>query len=563
MPPFRHCVTPSEPPAFPITENLLSISAVSKELFAGRYELLQESPSGAGGRLFEARDTTTGECVALKVFRKQLTPSSEERADLEAMFARIRASEHPHLCRFHTLSLDEGYLVREWVHGFSFLELLRKRREIPGEEVVCLLDGIGEAIDFACQHELAPGGDLLTRLFVGFSREIPADQLAAWRGEPLSKWPDFFVKLNPLSISTFLPASEEDPMETVRNFRPKTSALLSPRASFALMLYELLGGPHLSGITPRYAPLPALNEAGNAVLRSAIENRRAASTCQALWEKLTAASALVPARKKVVPPPLPARRQLRIAEPLLSSVQAGKVLKLTPSDLTYIPIHLVTRRRFKIGRSLYQADFIARVLPETSENEKLTKEIGRVHVTAEVMDDRLMLADGNGAQPSVNGSSFNGTPLSAERLVPLDRAGVLALYKNYELDVLPLLDAADLGWEIANEKDWPGSTADAPTIRGAVVFKPRKGQATLRKTVWMFTRLDFQIESGEVVWIPAGTGTNAGTFFHHRGQFFLANLSLTDPPSVSGISLPPNTAAPMITGQVIILGGGRYTAEVT
>ena len=535
---------------------------MSNELFAGRYELLQESPSGAGGRLFEARDTTTGECVALKVFRKQLTPSSEERADLETMFARIRSSEHPHLVRFHSLSLDEGYLVREWVHGFSFLELLRKRREIPGEEAVCLLEGIGEAIDFATQQGLAPGGDLLPRLFVGFSREVPADQLARWRGEPLDKWPDFFVKLNPLSVSTFLPASEEDPMETVRNFRPKTSALLSPRAAFALMLYELLGGPHLSGITPRYAPLPALNEAGNAVLRGAIENRRAASACQTLWEELTAASALVPARKKAVPPPLPARRQLKIAEPLLKSVQAGTILKLTPSDLTYVPIHLIARRTFKIGRSLYQADFIARVLPETADNEKLTKEIGRVHVTAEMMDDHLMLADGNGAQPSVNGSSFNGTPLSAERLVPLDRPGILALYKNYELDVLPFLDAADLGWEIANEKDWPGPDAPSPAVRGAVVFKPRRGQATLRKSVWMFTRLDFQIERGEIVWVPAGTAPHAGSFFHHRGQFFLANLSLPDPPSVGGFSLTENLAAPLVNGQVIILGGGRYTAEI-
>lgn len=339
--------------------------------------------------------------------------------------------------------------------------------------------------------------------------------------------------------------------------------MLTPPAAFAGMLYELLGGPHLSGFAPRFTPLSALNESGNAVLRRAIEGR--AASCQALWDELKSTSGLEakPRKKPAAPPPLPARRQLQIPAALAGGVQPGTMLKLIPSDITNVPVHLIARPQFKIGRSLYQADFIARVLPETPENEKLTKELGRVHVTAELKGGRLVLLDGNGEQPSVNGSSFAGVPLSGERPLALDKAGVLALYKNYELDVRPLLRAADLGWDLANEAEWPGPNPQPPTVSGAVVFTPRRNQAMLRKAVWLFTRLDFALNSrGEIIWTDAGGADSAGTFFHHRGQFWLANLALKEAPTVGNVALTENQAAPLVSGQVVLLGPGRYTVEV-
>jgi hypothetical protein len=244
-------------------------------------------------------------------------------------------------------------------------------------------------------------------------------------------------------------------------------------------------------------------------------------------------------------------------------VQIGTMLKLIPSDITNVPVQLIARPQFKIGRSLYQADFIARVLPETADNEKQTKEIGRVHVTAELKGGRLVLFDGNGAQPSVNGSSLGGATLSAERPTPLEGPGVLALFKNYELDVLPLLGASDLGWDLANESMWPGPGATTPSMHGAVVFTPRRNQPMLRKAVWLFTRLDFTIGSGsEIVWVEAGSAQSAATFFHHRGQFWIANFALPESPNIAGNVLGMNLAAPLISGQALLLGQGRYTVEV-
>ena len=193
---------------------------MTKELFAGRYELLDEAPAGAGGRLFEARDTTNERRVAVKVFKSPLPPGAAERGDLDDVFGRAQKAAHPHVLGYYELSLDEGYLVREWVHGFSLLELLRRRREIPAEEAVSLLDGIAGAIDFVAAQGLGPGGDFLVRLFAGFGRDVTHAQLVRWRGEPVPKWPDFQVKLNPLSIANFLPTGDDDAMNTMVNVRP-------------------------------------------------------------------------------------------------------------------------------------------------------------------------------------------------------------------------------------------------------------------------------------------------------------------------------------------------------
>lgn len=528
------------------------------DLFASRYELLQEMPPGAGGRLFEARDVQTGERVALKVFRKLLAPNSAERAKLEAVFGRLREAGHERVIRFHGLWLDDGYLVREWMHGFSLLDLLRKRREVPAEEMVCLLEGIASALDFAVARELAPAGAVLPRLYVAFAEDVDRKQLARWRGEPLEKWPDFSVKLNPLSMSAYLPVRDGDPMTTVAPPLPKSAAALAPATAFALMLYELLGGPHLSRIAPRYAPLPALNEAGNAVLRAVIEQRRAPASCTALWDELTAASAVVPVRRKA---PLTVLRRMTIPDGLLDRVQVATTLQLTPEDPMTATICLVARPVFRIGRSAQQADFVARVLPATPENEKLTREIGRVHVTATLKGARLVLTDGNGAQPSTNGSSFNGVPLSSNESLPLERAGLLALFKNYALEVQPMTGAREGEWEIANERAWCGPELPTPLVRGAVLFQPRAPHRAARETVWLFTRVEFSLEHDAIVWREHLSASSSGAFLHHRGQFWLANLAGNPEMHVEDTALGESDVAPLISGQKVVLAGQRYTVE--
>jgi hypothetical protein len=555
---------------------------MTRELFAGRYEMLHEAPSGAAGRLFEARDTHTGDIVGVKVFHRQLDPGAPERTDLENLFAAAHSCTHPKLVRYFALALDDGYLVREWVHGFSFVDLLRRRRELPALELLVLLNGLAEAIDEAVTAGAPPNGELLTRSFIAWDRSLAYENLVRLRAEPITGWNGFNVKLNPLTLRHVL-ADGTETQQTIVGGGAMMGPILAPPVAFAEFIYDLLGAPRRTGFKRRYVPLGALNEAGNGVLRRIIEGHAQAPDCASVWKELLQEADLRmpapraspssmnrsappprPSAPRAMPPPPPPKKTLQIPELLVGGVQAGTILRLTPRDLTYTPIHLIARPVFRIGRSLYHADFIARVLPETEENEKITKEIGRVHTIAELRDNRLVMRDGNGEQPSVNGSTLDGQPLTHEQPTPLERASVLGLYRNYQLDVTPLLGAYDRGIEITNEASWPGPDEPAPSVSGGVVFMPKGGQQPLRKAAWIFTRLDFSVSpQGALAWCEAGTAGSQATVLHHRGAFWIGNFSLPSGQlAVSTVDLPPGTVAPLVAGQTLQLGPGNYIVEV-
>jgi hypothetical protein len=261
---------------------------------------------------------------------------------------------------------------------------------------------------------------------------------------------------------------------------------------------------------------------------------------------------------------MPPVRNLKIPEPFLVCSQAGTILRLTAPDVTVTPIHLIARAVFRIGRSLYHADLITRVLPETPENAKLSNELGRVHVLAEMNGQSLTFRDGNGEQPSLNGSIFRDVKLAHDRPTPLDRPGELALYRNYFVDVLPMLTTADRGCVITNEADWRGVNEPDPPVKGAVAFVAKRGQRLLRQAAWLFTRLDFSVSpSGEISWCEAGSGASQATFLRHRSQFWVANFSL---PAgnlvVANEDIPSGGVVPIISGHAVQLGARNYLAEV-
>jgi hypothetical protein len=559
---------------------------MSKDLFAGRYEFLNEAPPGSGGRLFEARDTQTGALVAVKVFHRQLAVQTGEGEDLAKAFAAVQPFAHPQVVRHFTLALEDGYLVREWLHGFSLVDLLRRRRELPAHELRRLLEGIPEAIDAAVAAGIVPG-DVLTRLFVAWDRSLTQDELQRLRGVPVPEWRDFTVKLNPLSLHLLLPADDAT-QSTMAGYRPKSALVLgSPPVALADMIYEMLGAPRRVGRNPRYIPLGTLNEAGNAVLRRVLEGQAVPETCAALWAELcreielrSPTASPLPARSETqiptqtAPPPLPPRapapppappvRELRIPEAFLGAVQAGTVLRFTPRDVTYTPLHFIARPVFRIGRSLYHADFIARVLPETADNARLSNELGRVHTIAELREGRLWLRDGNGEQASVNGSSFNEVKLHDKNGLPLEQPGLLALYRNYLLEVVPMHGSQDGGITIVNEAGWPGPDEPAPPVKGAVVFLPKRNQPMLRQAAWLFTRLDFSLSPrGDVTWCEAGRPENHGAILQHRGQFWIANFALpAGSLRVNGSEIGAGEVVPLVAGMAAQLGPGNYVIEV-
>lgn len=93
------------------------MGTLGKKLFAGRFEIEEEAGAGGAGTVYRARDTGTGERVALKVLRAPRTTATERFSREAQTLAMLR---HPAVVRYiaHGVSEDgESFLAMEWLEG--------------------------------------------------------------------------------------------------------------------------------------------------------------------------------------------------------------------------------------------------------------------------------------------------------------------------------------------------------------------------------------------------------------------------------------------------------------
>ena len=233
-------------------------------------------------------------------------------------------------------------------------------------------------------------------------------------------------------------------------------------------------------------------------------------------------------------------------------------LRLTPADGSPC-IHLIARAQFRIGRSPHHSDWVAQFQPATPENEIFTNELGRVHVVGEAIQGRPALRDGNGTDPSINGSTFNGHPLTATAGSPVRRRGLLTLGELYAIDLVPHFSEPG-DFLVEGLPEWQDQSSD---VHGAIVFAPRLFEPTIRDAVWIFTRLDFALRpTGGPAWVAADPG-NVATFLRCNGEFWLVNADLPRGELVvDSHVLRDGDAVPLTTARSLRLGAREYSIEV-
>lgn len=532
------------------------------QLLADRYELLEEGQRALGGRLFRARDVAFDEIVAVKQIGVGV-PGSPGLRQLEAEVRRIQRCPHPMLVRHYKLDAAEGILVREWVHGFSLLELIKRRRELPADFSLRLLDNLPAILDFIAAQALPLPRQLLGKLLVRFEEKVTPDEVASL---PIGKWPAFALKLNPLSVRAALVESDgETSMTTITDLRGVAAEPRVPApVRLAELLYEILGGPVRNARERRYTPLPALREDGNGVLRRALLDSPYRD-CRSLWADLVLAepSDLRLSVSLSSPPELPDTSWTMPAA-LAGHAAPGALLKLLPENIALPAIHLVARPAFRLGRSLFHADFITRFLPESPGNDDLTNQLSRVHVLAAVNGARLTIRDGNGETRSVNGTTLDDEPLDSDSPEPLRERALLTLGGVYSLEVIPLVSPASPPLKISNLAGGPAVPASPPELGGAVFFIPAHRQPAVRHAVWMFSRAGFGLDAAQrIVWDERGRGTSPASFFHDRGCFWLGNRTLPDDAlEVAGAALARGQLAPLAKGQALRIGALHFTVEL-
>lgn len=158
------------------------------------YRLLELVGEGGMGQVFKATDCNLNRLVALKVLKKELASSPEERAKL-AEEARITATvTHPHVVKVFSFGEDHGqfYMAMELVEKGSLDDLLGIQKRVPEIQVlnvgIQIAEGLQAALEVGLIHrDIKPGNILFsdphTAKLVDFGLAIVMDQAAAAIGE--------------------------------------------------------------------------------------------------------------------------------------------------------------------------------------------------------------------------------------------------------------------------------------------------------------------------------------------------------------------------------------------
>ena len=148
---------------------------MTKAIISNRFHIGPLIGGGAIGSVYAGTDTLTGEKVAIKMLRKELTstmPELVERFHREG--EALRRLNHPNIVKMLAADEEQGrhYLIMEYVGGGSLAELLMRQPKLPVEQVISIALELADALSRA--HHL----DIL-------HRDIkPANILLAEDGTP-------------------------------------------------------------------------------------------------------------------------------------------------------------------------------------------------------------------------------------------------------------------------------------------------------------------------------------------------------------------------------------------
>jgi len=134
-----------------------------------RYEIEKLIGGGAVGRVYLARDTQTGEPVAIKELMSDWVaraPESVERFRREG--EALRKLNHPNIVKVLAAleENDQHYLVMEYVGGGSLADLLKRQPQLPIERVIAIGLELSDALSRAhhldiIHRDIKPGNILL------------------------------------------------------------------------------------------------------------------------------------------------------------------------------------------------------------------------------------------------------------------------------------------------------------------------------------------------------------------------------------------------------------------
>lgn len=230
-----------------------------------------------------------------------------------------------------------------------------------------------------------------------------------------------------------------------------------------------------------------------------------------------------------------------------------------PDPIEYI---LSGRDGFRLGRSkVASCDFVTRFLPRNPVNDRRTQRLSKTQTVAKWEEGRVALYDGDGSRNSVNGSTFDDTPLTPTEPTFVEKSGTLLLAGEYPIRVIPLLakPAADL--RIANLAKWKGPAGDVPGPAGGAVVFMSDDVIGAKCGVWLLSSVVWGSTADQPVsFDPDAYQRATGAFHRFRGCFWL-ECRLADALTVNGVRIAPGEIVPLVSGQIINAEGRDFRVE--
>ncbi len=121
----------------------------------GKYTVLGEIGRGAMGIVYKATDPYIGRTVAVKTIRFDVLGQGPERDMAQKRFLREAHSagnlSHPNIVTIYEVGEDQGlsYIAMEYIDGRSLEDLLNSRKKLKLDEVIALMEKIGDALETA------------------------------------------------------------------------------------------------------------------------------------------------------------------------------------------------------------------------------------------------------------------------------------------------------------------------------------------------------------------------------------------------------------------------------
>jgi serine/threonine protein kinase/Tfp pilus assembly protein PilF len=128
------------------------------ELFAGRFELIEELGSGGMGKVYRAFDKKIGEEVALKLLHPEIALDERTVHRFRNEIKLARRITHKNVCRLHELH-EEGktlFITMEYVPGQDLKGLIREAGALSTGKTISIakqvVEGLAEAHDLGVIH---------------------------------------------------------------------------------------------------------------------------------------------------------------------------------------------------------------------------------------------------------------------------------------------------------------------------------------------------------------------------------------------------------------------------